>query len=485
LSKSTISRDPQTLKVVIEDENGTLLSDENGTFLVDSVPVFHNTYRAAGELALGGTKELSGHTLAAGQFSFLLYEGNTLLQTVGNEAGENQSNSLDYGAFAFDAIQYTQSDVGSKTYRIVEQNEGLPGYTYDDAAYEINVNVLDQDDGTVMAEIASIEKISGDVAEAVDAIVFANTYSAEDLNVSFAGTKTLSAKEMEDGQFTFVLTGTQMDGTPVQEIERVTNQNGQIQFSPLTFTQEDRGNTFYYQVSEENAMIPGIACDERVYSIALTVVDDGDGTLSEDVKYYVDGVETDGISFENVYSAADTLTIAATKNLSGKKMVKDEFGFVWQQVDPVTGAALGEKVIVGNTSTGDVFFPPIQYTEADHDKDFAYQIYEVDEKVPGMTYDRSKYVVRVHVTDMGDGTLQLDRELYKKTMDQTEYQLAEAITFNNSYQTPDEGFPNDAENVDTGDHDKAPWFGFFALLGIAGAAVSLTAGQRKKDEATN
>lgn len=470
----------EDLKVVIEDEQGTVLSTDDGKFLDDSIPVFYNTYRAGGELVLEGTKELYGHTLAAGQFSFQLYEGDTLLQTVQNEIGTNQSDSLDTGAFSFEKMMYTQEDVGTKTYRIIEKDEGKPGYKYDDSVYEVTVNVQDQDDGTINAEIAGIERINGQTTVTVDAIVFKNTYTTAELNVSFEGTKTLAAKTLVDGAFTFILTQTDSEKTPLKEIETVTNTNGQILFAPLTFTQEDRGVTFYYQVTEEDAQLPGITCDPSVYSIRLKIVDNEDGTLGADITYYVDGVETEGISFSNVYSAKKTFAVAATKILKGKKLTKDAFGFVWQQVDPITGAAISDKVIVRNASTGAIFFPAISFTEADDGKDFAYQVYEQKEKVRGMTYDPTKYLVSVHVTDLGDGTLGLEQVISMKSAGQTEYSATDAIVFSNSYLTPAEGFPNDEENANTGDggNSNDPWLGFLALFGLLGAVLSLTGKQK-------
>ena len=81
---------------------------------------FTNTYAASGSLDLSGTKTLTGRTLAAGEFSFELWEGMVKLQTVTNAAN---------GTFTFGTINYTLANVGVHTYTVIEKTGVLGGVT--------------------------------------------------------------------------------------------------------------------------------------------------------------------------------------------------------------------------------------------------------------------------------------------------------------------------------------------------------------------
>jgi len=93
---------------VTDAGNGVLVATP--TYSADKI--FNNTYTASGSVTLAATKALAGRTLTAGEFSFQLKQGTTVLQT--------KTNALD-GIITFDAIPYTQADIGQTyTYTIVE-----------------------------------------------------------------------------------------------------------------------------------------------------------------------------------------------------------------------------------------------------------------------------------------------------------------------------------------------------------------------------
>ncbi|NLM15307.1 MAG: hypothetical protein GX218_05555, partial [Clostridiaceae bacterium] len=102
-----------TYKLVSKDDAGAYVS--NVATVTITVP-----YQATGSLALSGKKTLTGRGLSAGEFEFELYEGSTLLQTVSNQ---------DDGSFSFN-LNYTLSDVGTKTYKVKEKAGSLSGVTY-------------------------------------------------------------------------------------------------------------------------------------------------------------------------------------------------------------------------------------------------------------------------------------------------------------------------------------------------------------------
>ena len=108
--------------------------------------VFTNSYTAAGELPSGAwaTKALAGRALAEGEFTFEL-RGNdgTVLQTKTNAAD---------GSITFDAIGYTEKDIGQTyTYTIQEviPEPGAMGMTYDPMVLTFTVSVTDAGNGAL------------------------------------------------------------------------------------------------------------------------------------------------------------------------------------------------------------------------------------------------------------------------------------------------------------------------------------------------
>jgi pilin isopeptide linkage protein/uncharacterized repeat protein (TIGR01451 family) len=187
--------------------------------------------------------------------------------------------------------------------------------------------------------------------------------------------------------------------------------------------------------------------------------------------------ETQMASFVNDYSAAGTLAIAAHKTISGRLLVNSEFSFAWQQIDPLSGNSIGETVIAKNASTGDVFFPAIHYAAADDGKDFTYKIKEVNNKVRTIRYDQSEYQVKVHITDLGDGSLKVDKTIYKVDAEGNLVEV-DAILFHNEYDKSLEEFPND-EGADTGDPREMYFLGFLAIIGLLGMGYSFS---RKQEQ---
>ncbi len=108
---------------------------------------FNNSYTASGELPGGvwATKALAGRDLQAGEFSFELKRKGAegVLQTKQNDAAGNIS---------FDAIPYTQADIGKTyTYTITEvvPNPGESGMDYDPMKLTFSVYVEDAGNGAL------------------------------------------------------------------------------------------------------------------------------------------------------------------------------------------------------------------------------------------------------------------------------------------------------------------------------------------------
>ena len=154
-----------TYTVEVTDAGGGVLT------VTPSIPEdteFNNSYEASGSWTPAVTKVLDagGRELAEGEFTFELKRGEEVLQTKKNAAG---------GSVTFDAIEYTQADIGKTyTYTITEVTGSEDGMTYDLSLIHICIlqNMI-QRDGT-FTEVtdpsqltAVFEAIAGQIAAAV------------------------------------------------------------------------------------------------------------------------------------------------------------------------------------------------------------------------------------------------------------------------------------------------------------------------------
>ncbi|MBQ7817907.1 MAG: VWA domain-containing protein [Oscillospiraceae bacterium] len=227
----------------------------------DGVIAFVNTYKATPtEYAFSGHKILNGRAPRAHEFSFALYEGNELLQTVTNKAD---------GSFSFDPITYTEA--GEYTYTIKEVEGNVPGVTYDGANAPITVTVNVTDQGSYLSASADVEN---------EAIQFVNTYTPANAKVVFNGEKYLHGDILEDNAFTFQLYVTdhtfEITDSAVQLIAEEQNVDGKFQFSG------EFGNTgtYYFAIVEDTTdPVENVVYDRTKHTFMVQVSDDGDGQL--------------------------------------------------------------------------------------------------------------------------------------------------------------------------------------------------------------
>lgn len=292
------------LVVQIEDEEGNIISDDQGNFTSENIPIFFNEYSANGEFEFDVQKKLIGQKLAAGQFTFNLYEGESLIDTATNESGILQGDGSYLGDVVFDKLEFTQSDIGLKTYTIVEENTSLPGYTYDTSSYNVQLRITDNDDGTISVNIENITKIVDEENPIeVESIEFLNSYTSLELNIM----KYLKGKSMIDNEFSFILQEIDPENGSIIG-ERIIGKNdsdGNVIFPDVTFDLEDLGETFHFNVTELDENKPVYTYDSTKYTITATVIQNDDGTLSLEQDNFKVGIlgleEVDNLSFNNTY----------------------------------------------------------------------------------------------------------------------------------------------------------------------------------------
>lgn len=150
----TYDKNEYDVKVSVTDNGDGTLSAKASS---DGAIVFKNSYAAdPTSVSFSATKVLDGAELKDGQFSFVLKdnEGNEL-QTAKNAAD---------GTVSFQPVEF--AGPGTHTFTIAEVNDDQANVTYDDASYELIVNVTDDGEGHLSASVDG------------QAPVFKNTYTA-------------------------------------------------------------------------------------------------------------------------------------------------------------------------------------------------------------------------------------------------------------------------------------------------------------------
>ena len=375
---------------------------------------FFNRYQAEAvtDVKLGGFKELKNRPLALqdNEFTFILKQGDTVIETV-----KNTGNQFQFSGLTFDAA-------GVYTYTIEEENGGatIGGITYSSTKYDVVITVTDAGDGKLSASV--VYKISNSVVEAED-VLFVNTYEVNDTEtVELSGKKELNDRPAEyplkDQEFSFTLTGPNIPGGS----ETVSNDiNGDFKFSKLQFTQ---AGEYKYTVTEvhKGETINGVKYDDTTYNITILVKDNNDGTLTHEIVY-----ENGSVVFTNTYKAeaTDQVVLGADKVLTGRPaeypLQNNEFSFT------ITGPKIpGGSETVKNVG-GKVTFTGLVF---DTVGTYEYNIVEVKGDLDYIDYDDTEYKVVVEVKDLGTGKLTTELT-YKRNG--TVVQAGEVL-FTNVYQ---------------------------------------------------
>ncbi|MBC5787252.1 Spy0128 family protein [Clostridium facile] len=407
---------------------------------------FTNTYTAK-PVTIGGTtstpldgsKTLDGRNLNAGEFEFALAPVTDNAPMPSEAVVKNVAG----GMFSFGEITYTET--GTYTYTVVENNNDLGGVTYDNTVYTVTVTVTDDGNGNLIAAVAYSKD-----NQLVEHMVFHNQYTAAGTQVTIHANKALDGRDMKAGEFTFLLTD--QSGKVVGKA--VNTATGTVLFDPISY---NTAGTYTYTLTEQDNGLGGITYDTSVYTVTVTVTDDGNGQLHAAVSYAKDGKAVDQVQFNNLYTIDSvTASISADKVLSGRDMQTGEFSFLLKDED---GNIIGKAT---NAADGSIQFNGIEYTQPGT---YFYTLSEQFGNAEGMSYDATVYTVVVIVTDDGEGHL----------VATIKYLGGSKPVFYNTYTepvAPPEPVPpvvNPDEPPKTGDDGLSIWLMLLALstLGLA------------------
>ncbi len=369
--------EPHRIPVYVTDDGKGSLAAEVAEDSITNLD-FYNTYSSSvvysDQAGIVITKTLDGRDMEDGQFTFIVKaldneDGNTTADDAayklgfGREQTEKEFKStaaLDGQSCTIDvldgtAVKFTQND-GGKTfsYEISEQNDGRSGYSYDGHTYRVDIEVDDDGEGVLSVQTTVKDKATGKQIDRTDVksgdagdrkiakVPFVNTYEASgELNgdgaVKIAADKTLTGRDMKDGEFRFRITNAEDNAeqkTVIAEGSSAAAKDGKagaIEFGRITYTtkqlkkdvedgfavKKDGKYVYQYLVSEVTDKLPaGVSPVKSSFSILVTVSDNGDGTLKTDVTY-PDG--SDKLAFENEYDTGE-VSIPVT----GLKLLENE-----------------------------------------------------------------------------------------------------------------------------------------------------------------
>ena len=333
--------------------------------------------------------------------------------------------------------------------------------TYDDSEKTVTVTVKDNLDGKLTATVSG----DGDAAE------FENTYKAEETTANITAKKSLTGRDLKDGEFSFTISAA--EGTPMPAQTTVTNKaDGTVDFGEITYT---KAGTYTYTIREDKGNLGGVTYDDSEKSVTVKVSDNGEGKLIAEVTG--DGEDA---AFANHYDAAGSAAISGTKTVNGgsKTDKLDGFTFTLTETDASGKALEGAKTLKAITDKeGKFSFEEIPYTLNDAGTHY-YLLDETD--IPeGYSRNFKAALLTVTVTDQGDGTLDVQIEGMPEggVFDNT---FAEKKTAGNT--DTDKGGSSAAvshgRNPKTGDTSSV---GFWMLLVLASGAA-LTVLRKKKTE---
>ncbi|MDD4541837.1 MAG: FctA domain-containing protein [Eubacteriales bacterium] len=252
-----------------------------GEFATPSALEFYNEYTALpGTATIAGRKVLEGRDLEDGEFEFELYASDAE-GVVPDDAMPLQTTTNDGQSWSF-TLTFEQGEEGDYWYVVKEVVGDLDGVDYDTNALLFMVEVYDDLEGQMMA----------DVTNPTDP-VFYNEYMPAPVMTSIQGLKALTGRELLDDEFEFELFMADSEGKVAADADPLqTTHNKAVNWKfDLTF---DEVGTYYYVVREipevdaEDDDMGTMIFDDAEFFFEVEVWDDLEGALLAQVTSPID-----------------------------------------------------------------------------------------------------------------------------------------------------------------------------------------------------
>lgn len=394
------------------------------------------------------------------------------------------------GAIAFPQATYTYSNLGQGqtektfTYKIMEvvwdgsnwrsvedalkdPNFNSAGVRYDPTIWTVNVTL--KNDNKVL--VLSAQYLKNGVPVQGASFQFANSYDPKPATATIDGTKTLTGRDMADGEtFGFELSAADettqnavtagtvtLPGAATVSGAKADEVKG-FQFGEITFKKPGEYTFNVNETKWNGEAVPaadgnGMQFDRSTKTVKVTVTDDHTGSLKAEVTY-----PNGAVAFTNKYATSSTYNgIQVEKTLTGRDMKAGDFHFVIEGKDDAS------KELLADTDSDKEFTNPNNraegiadvmtkiaghtFTQADSGKRFEFTVKEVaipkgavqdqvtgiwyDEE-SGLYYDGKTHTVVVAVSDDGAGQLTVATEV--------DGQPGNVVSFANKYRAQNVSF---------------------------------------------
>lgn len=364
------------------------------------------------------------------------------------------------GTIAFPQATYTYSNLGQGqtektfTYKIMEvvwdgsnwrsvedalkdPNFNSAGVRYDPTIWTVNATL--KNDNKVL--VLSAQYLKNGVPVQGASFQFANSYDPKPATATIDGTKTLTGRDMADGEtFGFELSAADettqnavtagtvtLPGAATVSGAKADEVKG-FQFGEITFKKPGEYTFNVNETKWNGEAVPaadgnGMQFDRSTKTVKVTVTDDHTGSLKAEVTY-----PNGEVAFANKYATSSTYNgIQVEKTLQGRNMAAGEFGFTIEGKDDASTGLLtdADKQFTNENNRADGVADVMTklsghtFTQADNGKHYEFTVKETipngavqDQatglwyaEATGLYYDGANHVVTIDVADDGNGKL--------------------------------------------------------------------------------
>lgn len=385
------------------------------------------------------------------------------------------------GAIAFPQATYTYSNLGQGqtektfTYKIMEvvwdgsnwhsvedalAGSGFvsAGVKYDPTIWTVKVTLKNDNDVLVL----SVQYLKGDVPVQGTSFQFANSYDPTPATAAIEGSKTLTGRDMKDGEtFGFELSAADDATQSAVKLPAAATVSDAKDGVATGFTFDEmsfnKPGEYTFNVNEtkwNGEAVPaadgkGMQFDRSTKTVKVTVTDDHTGSLKAEATY-----PNGAVAFTNKYATSSTYNgIQVEKTLTGRDMKAGEFGFVIEGNDASEALlADSDKQFTNPNDRAEGIADVMTkiaghtFTQADSGKHFEFT---VKEEIPegavqdqatglwyvegkGLYYDGANHVVTIDVADDGNGQL--------TTTTKVDGQETNVVSFANKYRAQNVSF---------------------------------------------
>ena len=366
--------------------------------------------------------------------------------------------------FEYKIVEVVQVDGKWRAVRdvLADQSFDPAGVEYDRTVWTVTVTIKDDNNTLVLDAKYSNNLLAAAPGEGNTSVFrFSNSYAPAAATAVINGSKTLTGRNMADGEtFGFELSAADDATKSAVESGTVTlpgaatvsgAKNGVatgFAFDKMTFAKPGEYTFNVNETTWKGEAVPatdekGMQFDRSTKTVKVKVTDDHSGTLKAEVVN-----PQDEVAFINKYATSSTYNgIQVEKTLTGRDMKAGEFNFVIEGKDPDSAALLADsdKQFANPNDRAEGIADVMTklsghtFTQADNGKHFEFT---VKEEIPngavqdqatglwyaeatGLYYDGANHVVTIDVADDGNGQL--------TTTTKVDGQETNVVSFANKY----------------------------------------------------